>query len=297
MMFRVKKRIMLVTGVILFLVFLMLQPAKAMQGVRQGLLLWYQVVLPSQFPFVTCIHLLLQLQNFSHLPPRLFTFISGMISGYPVGSMTAAQLFEKKQIPQNQLTALAAFCNMAGPLFVIGTLGVGLLQNVTYGYMLLFIQWSVSASLSWLFTHRRTKLQGKRYPAERENRTMQAALPQPGIGRLLGDAVGSAAELMLKIAGFIALFSVILQWVPGYLGGLLEMTNGLQLMAASRLSIKWKLTGCSFILNFSGICVILQSLSAAEKAPVAAGRYMGLKILQGSMAAAVTLAICQILGM
>ncbi|MCI8633040.1 MAG: hypothetical protein HFE64_06135 [Lachnospiraceae bacterium] len=297
MMFIIKKRIMLIAGVILFLVFLMLQPAKAMEGVKQGLVLWYQVVLPSQLPFVVCINLLLQLQNFFCMPPRIFTFISGMISGYPVGSMTAAQLFQQKQIPRDEVTALAALCNMAGPLFVIGTLGVGLLENVYYGYMLLLIQWAGAAVLTLLFTHRRFRIQNKRHPAKRENQTLPAALPQAGLGRLLGDAVGNAAELMLKVAGFIALFSVMLQWIPGYLGSFLEMTNGLRLIAVAKLPIKWKLTACSFLLNFSGLCVILQSLSAAEKAPVAAGRYVMLKILQGGTAAAMTLVICQILGM
>lgn len=289
-----KTRTMLTVGVVLFLCFLFWQPAKAMEGARQGLILWYQVVLPSQFPFIACVNILLQIQSFSHISPHVFNFLSGMISGYPVGSMTAAKLFQEGRLNQKRLTLQAALCNMAGPLFVIGTVGVGLLQNALYGYMLLLIHWACAGSMS-IFCALRNKEKSK--AAGRQKKVRATSRPRLPIGAVLGDAVGGAAEVMLKVAGFITIFSVILQWIPGWIGAPLEMTNGLRLAAYSTLPMKWKLSACSFLINFSGICVILQSLGAAEEAPIAAGWYLLIKLLQGSVSAIVTLGICQILGM
>lgn len=260
-----------------------------MLGAQKGLLLWYQVVLPSQFPFVAGVSLLLQLQSFSRLPPALVCFTSGLISGYPVGAMTAGKLCENGSLSPQKVTALAAFSNMAGPLFVVGTVGVGLLENSSWGYLLLLVHWVSAASLL-LFSAPRKMAAG------RERMAQPAALKRKPIGQMLGDAVGDTAELMLKVGGFITLFSVILQWTPGYAGCLLEMTNGLKLIAGTDLMLRWKLVLCSFLIGFSGVCVLLQSLTAVGRAPVRPGLFLGCKLAQGIWAAVLMWGFCQILG-
>lgn len=276
--------------VVLFLCLLFCQPQRGIEGAREGLLLWYNVVLPAQFPFVVGVRLLLKTAPFKKLPPSLLGFMMGLAAGYPVGSMTIAQLYTQKRISRKNLTPLAAFSNMAGPLFVVGTVGVGLLGSTRWGYCLLLVHW-ISAALFAFF------------PALRESRARRGrsndliAIRKQSIGRMMGDAVGETAELMLKVGGFIVLFSVLRRWVGEAAGALMEMTGGIRWIAGLDLSLKWKLVGCSFLINFSGICILLQSLEAAGDAPVSTGGFIGCKLLQGVTAAGIMLVICQFLKM
>ncbi len=276
--------------VILFLCLLFCQPQKGMDGVREGLLLWYNVVLPSQLPFIMGVRLLLKTALVKKMPPSLMGFVFGLTAGYPAGSMTTAQLYKQGCISRKNLTPLAAFSNMAGPLFVVGTVGIGLLGSARWGYILLVVHW-ISAAAFAIF------------PALRESRAQRgrspdiAAFQKVPIGRLMGDAVGETAELMLKVGGFIVLFSVLRQWVGGVAGALMEMSGGVQWLSRQNWGLKWKLAGCSFLINFSGVCIILQSLGAVGDAPVSAEGFIGYKLLQGVVATGIMLGICQFLRM
>ena len=101
--------------------------------------------------------------------------------------------------------------------------------------------------------------------------------------------------LMLKIAGFIVLFSVLKQWSGGAIGALLELSGGVRWMIGQDIGVQWKLVGCSFLINFSGGCVILQSLGTMEECPISALGFVGWKVVQGILAAGIMLVICQFL--
>ncbi len=276
--------------VILFLCLLFCQPQKGMEGAKAGLLLWYNVVLPSQLPFVMGVRLLLKTDSLKKLPPSMFVFLMGLIAGYPVGSMTVGEMYKQGRINRCALTPLAAFSNMAGPLFVIGTVGAGLIGNAQWGYCLLLIHWISAAALALFPALRASR-------AQRGNLTSVAVFQKNSIGRMMGDAVGETAQLMLKVGGFIVLFSVLGQWTGGAVGALLEMTGGMQWLMRQNLDLKWKLAGCSFLINFSGICILLQSIEAAGEAPVSIWGFLGCKVLQAIIAAGLMLGICQFLRM
>ncbi len=276
--------------VVLFLCLLFCQPQKGMEGAQEGLMLWYNVVLPSQLPFIMGVRLLLKTAPLKKMPPGLFGFILGLIAGYPVGSMTTAQLYKQGRIGSENLTPLAAFSNMAGPLFVVGTVGVGLLGSARWGYCLLMVHW-ISAAMFVAFPALRESR------AQRGRMTEIATVQKESIGRMMGDAVGETAELMLKVGGFIVLFSVLRRWVGDTVGALLEMTGGIRWIAGQDMNLGWKLVGCSFLINFSGICILLQSLEVAGDVPVSTLGFIGCKLLQGVAAAGIMFVICQFLRM
>ena len=291
--------------VFLFLCLQILQPEKAVAGTKEGLLLWYNAVLPAQLPFVMGVQVLMKSFGFHKISPILINFILGMIAGYPMGSMTTAQLYRNGRVSKKNLTALAAFSNMAGPLFVLGTIGVILLENIYYGYLLLVVQWTSAVLLSVrvIFKEKTMQFRNKEIAAELAKQSLSKQdskneiLEKHKIGNLLGDAMGETAQLMLKIAGFIVLFSVLKQWVGGAGGALMEMSSGIRWIVEQNIGIQWKLVGCSFLINFSGFCVILQSLGVMEGSPVSALEFMGRKLLQGFLAAGIMLVICQFLNL
>lgn len=280
--------------VLLFLILLFFQPEKGITGAKEGLVLWYNAILPAQLPFVVGVKLFMKRVSFAKLSPVLGSFAAGVIAGYPMGSMTTAQLYREGLVPKRNLTSLAACSNMAGPLFVIGTVGSAILGNVYWGYILLLVHWSSAAILS-ICLIKKTKGNTKANFKIKKGKLNKIGEEKQSIGFLMGETMGETAELMLKIACFIVLFAVLKQWIGGAGGAILEMSGGIQWLVKQKIDIKWKLVGCSFLINFSGICVILQSLGTMEKVPVSAVKYISCKILQGMLSAGLMLVICQFL--
>lgn len=283
--FVVSESIMFTVMVVLFLCLLVYQPEKAMEGAKMGLLLWYQVVLPAQLPFVLGVKLLFKSCSFGKIPASLLCLLTGMISGYPVGALSTAQLYRQGHISKQNLTRLAAASNMAGPLFVIGTVGTGLLNNVRYGYYLLVVHWMSALSMAAFPAWRERR-------ARRERRTAAAAFQSSTIVDRLGETVSESAELMLKVGIYIVLFSVIRQWVGGPMGALLEITGGIGWIAKKE-NIMLVLTGSSFLINYSGGCVLLQSLGAMGDAPVSPMGFLAYKAFQGFLGAGLMVVFCQ----
>ena len=94
-------------GAVFFLTVLLVYPQTVFEGAREGLLLWFNTVFPAQFPFFVCISLLIELdvlpifqRIFEPFMRRVFglpgeasfVWLSGCISGYPVGAKAAMEL-------------------------------------------------------------------------------------------------------------------------------------------------------------------------------------------------------------
>ena len=283
-------KIMFIVVVVLFLFFLILQPQLVMEGVQEGLLLWYRVVLPAQLPFVIGVKLLFRCCSFRKIPAHLLCMFTGMISGYPIGALSAAQLYQQGRVDSKDLAWLAASSNMAGPLFVIGTVGTGLLQNPLYGYSLLGVHW-MSAWLMCIWGNR------GRFCARRKKKTNAAENSKSFGIQSVNVIVEETAELMLKIAVYIALFAVIRKGCGEIAGALLEITGGIRWLAEQPWDVRYKLSGCSFLINFSGLCILMQSLGVMEKAPVAFGKFILYKGIQGCFGAGIMLLFCHIFSM
>jgi hypothetical protein len=178
-------------------------------------------------------------------------------------------LYQQGRISKRNLTGLAAAANMAGPLFVIGTVGTGLLHNTRYGYYLLAIHW-VSAFIMGAVPAWR---EGR---AQRERKTADFVFLKGSIMGRIGETVSETAELMLKVCVYIVLFSVVRQWIDGPLGALLEVTGGIE-WVTGKADIVMVLVGCSFLINFSGGCVLMQSLGAMEGTPVSVMAFIYIK--------------------
>ncbi|MFQ6978139.1 MAG: hypothetical protein ACLRSD_15170 [Oscillibacter sp.] len=69
----------------------------------------------------------------------------GLCGGYPVGARTAAELVENGALSQEEGERLLAFCNNAGPGFLLGVCGAGVFSSSRAGAALYLIH--VAAAL------------------------------------------------------------------------------------------------------------------------------------------------------
>ena len=119
------------------LLLLFLFPAASFEGAKRGLLLWFNIVLPTLLPFLIFSNLCVQLnitKTFSvflypvlkHIMPispnGCYPIAIGMLSGYPMGAKACADMTSSGKISPAEGQFLLSFCNNASPMFLLNYL-------------------------------------------------------------------------------------------------------------------------------------------------------------------------------
>jgi len=313
---------------VLFLFFvlsLLLFSVSNLDAAKNGLLLWANSVVPTLFPFFVATELLCK-TNFTQILGKFLNkfmkpvfnvpgesaiaIIMGTISGYPVGAKVVCNLYENNFCSKAEAERLIAFTNNSGPIFILGSVGVSLLGNVELGKILL-ISHILSALLVGLifrfWKKNQVNLTFRNYKSESKE-----LVKVSNLGEILGDAIIKSISTILSIGGFVVLFSVILSILSsleiltsatdflvnlgfprnlalGFLTGIIELTNGLQLASSSYSYVPQPCTlTCSFLLGFGGLSVLLQVFSIISKHNISIKPYLYGKLLHGLLSVVVT---------
>ena len=289
-----RRRILPTLGLLGVMALLLLCSADAAQAVRDALALCAQSVIPALFPFFVVSSLFIDLgcaavlgRSLAPVMHRLFgvsgaggtAFLLGIIGGYPVGGRTAGELYRSGQCEREECERLLAFCNNAGPSFILGIAGLGCFGSVRVGAWLYLIHVGAAAMVGLLF--RSTSRQMGR-PKKTET---------PRWADALIEAVRGGAMSMVNICAFVVFFLVILRLFSRFTGiqhgailGIVEMTNGILRLANDRRGFIW----AAGLLGWGGLSVHCQTAAVLSGSGLSLKRYFIGKALQAaiSMAAA-----------
>ena len=289
-----RRRILPTLGLLGVMALLLLCSADAAQAVRDALALCAQSVIPALFPFFVVSSLFIDLgcaavlgRSLAPVMHRLFgvsgaggtAFLLGIIGGYPVGGRTAGELYRSGQCEREECERLLAFCNNAGPSFILGIAGLGCFGSVRVGAWLYLIHVGAAAMVGLLF--RSTSRQMGR-PEKTET---------PRWADALIEAVRGGAMSMVNICAFVVFFLVILRLFSRFAGiqhgailGIVEMTNGILRLANDRRGFIW----AAGLLGWGGLSVHCQTAAVLSGSGLSLKRYFIGKALQAaiSMAAA-----------
>lgn len=289
-----RRRILPTLGLLGVMALLLLCSADAAQAVRDALALCAQSVIPALFPFFVASSLFIDLgcaavlgRSLAPIMRRLFgvsgaggtAFLLGIIGGYPVGGRTAGELYRSGQCEREECERLLAFCNNAGPSFILGIAGLGCFGSVRVGAWLYLIHVGAAVMVGLLF--RSTSRQMGR-PEKTET---------PRWADALIEAVRGGAMSMVSICAFVVFFLVILRLFSRFTGiqhgailGIVEMTNGILRLANDRRGFIW----AAGLLGWGGLSVHCQTAAVLSGSGLSLKRYFIGKALQAaiSMAAA-----------
>ena len=263
--------------VILLALLMLVFPGVTLAGSREGLLLWYQNVLPAQFPFMVCILFLMKSGFVPGGASGPAVFLVGMLSGYPGGAKAVEVLYRQGRISSSRLQWLMSFCNNGGPLFIVGTIGVGLFGSAGIGYKIWIAHLLAAICCAWLFGRRG---RGEIFPIIIEEKGMGGSF-----GALLGECVSETASVMITVGGFMMLYCVLIclgenLWPGGkYLYGLLEMTNGAALLR--ELPREWAVPLCGALISMGGVAVYSQTCAVLQHTSFSGNKYLAAKSVQG----------------
>ena len=252
-----------------------------------------------------------------------YAVLVGFLCGYPMGAKTSASLLSEGRICQDEASYLLAFCNQPSPMFLIGFLCLTLLKEqggISLAAPILAGVYGSAVFISFLYRAMRRlnrhmlrvtsedppPVSPGRHPVcqktvspgvhEKTAPPLRAASLQkttnPSPLTLLETSMMTSFEVMVKIGGYMMLFSVLetfLMRVPipvslrGVAMGFVEMTTGSRQIAVT-LPYPWAAAfGCG-AAAFGGLSGLAQTANVLQDSGLSVRRYFLWKLLQEGLA-------------
>ncbi len=280
-------RLLSVAALILLLRF----PSLAFEGARNGLVLWGSVVIPTLLPFMICSNVIVALNAIRILifPVRRilhrffclsdagsYTFVSGLLCGYPMGARTCSDFMDSNRISGKEGRYLLAICNHPSPMFLLGYAASGLPSSVPVWLLLVcvylpIIPISIAARSCY----------GINGPARSLPVTKESS-------KSFDDSLMDSCEVMVKIGGYIMLFSILALYITklpidlpqhkAVILGLVEMTTGIKAVSQTFTGISGGLW-IGAVTAFGGLSGIFQTKSVIKNAGLSIRHYVAWKVL------------------
>lgn len=195
-------------GFLVLCAVLLLFPSAVKSGVSRGLAVCGNVLVPTLLPFMALAFFLVESGLADSIGRRLGRVTSALfglpgctaagiclafVGGYPAGAAACAKLIEREQLSPHDARRMMRFCVVAGPAFVVGTVGTELLGSPLHGFLLLAAQWAAALFIGVI---------GGRGHRNARSSPPPASPPKPLLSAA-AVAVGDAARAMLTVCGFV----------------------------------------------------------------------------------------------
>lgn len=290
---------------------LVLMPELCMGAAANGINLCLSVVVPSLFPFFICSKILVKngfAQSISkplHFMMRpifnvpgcgAFAFIIGILSGCPVGAKTVIDMYAGNMCTRSEAQRMLCFCNNSGPLFIIGSVAIGMLGFKEVGAILYashIISAIIIGILMGFYKRREVVKDISGYNMEKST-------------DVLSKSVSEAVFLTGYVCGFVIFFAVAVEifkqsgvvdiitcWadnknvISALLYGMCEMTNGISALSTLKITPDL-LCAVSFVVGFGGLSIIMQVYGIIKKYNLSILIFSVAKLFQGIISAFIT---------
>ena len=271
-------------SILLIAIFLLtITPSLSMNTFYDGIRIWATKVLPSLLPFF----ILTKLLSYTHfitsfgkyispLTRRLYgvggasgyVYLMSIISGYPVGAKLLSDLYQSKSITRKQAYTITSFTSTSGPLFILGTVAVGLFDSINIG-IIIIISHYLGALINGIFYR------------HKDESDVQA-LTLSDSTNFLSDSMTNSIISIMTVGGFIALFYMMLQILLSFnffdpisnlfevwgisknittaiICGLVEVTTGAIYLSQISIGTYLIIPILSFLISFGGLSIHAQA--------------------------------------
>src|SRR5690554_6427398 len=135
------------------LLLLVLFPSNSYNAAKNGLFIWFNNVLPALLPFFIGSEILIGLGVVHFIGVLLepimkpvfnvpgvgsFIYTMSITSGYPMGAKITSELRKRNLYSKEEGQRLLALCSTSGPLFIIGSVSIGMFKNPYLGILIVF---------------------------------------------------------------------------------------------------------------------------------------------------------------
>lgn len=243
--------------------------------------LWFYNVLPNIFIFFTLTDILNN-YNFPYYLEKIFgkiiykiyklpsctcyAIFMSMTTGFPGNSKLIKELLDKRKINEYEATRLLTMTHFSNPLFILYTIGNNFLNNQRIGIYILIVHFITNFFIGYIFRNI--------FNISTNNKKEINNSPLPFM-TMLKVSINNTTNTLFNILGIIIFFSLFTTTINHYLnlnvysnmflGGLFEITNGLNLLSKLNINIITKAVISTFFISFGGFSIHMQIMSILHK--------------------------------
>lgn len=279
----IRYKYMLLLYLLFTFIFLLVRyPSIAADGVKNGLSLCFQSLIPSLYPFLIVVELLLStgilMKNnkvldflslkIFRLPYSLNIFFLSCLGGYPVGVTCVSNLVGRGVLNAEEGEKLLNFTVNPSLSFAVAFVGAMLYKSIKAGFVL-YLSVILSSIIIGILSGRKIKI-------NRYTRVMDA-FEEADFSTAFTLSVKKSAVTMFYICSFTVLFSSIcslveiLPFSPEInllIKSVTEVTNGISLAYKAR-----SLPFIASLMSFGGLSVAFQIFSAQGELKIKSIKY------------------------
>lgn len=297
---------------------IVVSPKIYIEAFSNGILVWATILLPTIFPLIFFTKLLTDLgivgtiaskfnitQKLFKTPPiSAYAFMVSILSGYPVGAKVVSDLYGGGYINKNDAFKMCTFTSNSGPMFIYGSVGIGMLFSRALGFIML-----ISHILGAIFNG----ILYRNY--KQKNSTILSKQFEIKNKFSLGETMADSVLSILIIGGFISIFFIIIEIFKVFnifgpiaaffshltsidssifisiFNGILEITHGCLDITSLAISPFATTIICCGIITFGGIATMLQAFAFLQKI----GMRLGFFLLQKTTHTIFSVSICALL--
>ncbi len=299
------------------------RPDYYLASARRGLALYATSVLPSLFPFYFCSLLLTNMgvartvstllgkpisKLYGTPKESAYVLLISMLSGYPVGASTTAELYGAGVFSKDEAKAVSAFASTSGPIFMLGTVGSAIFNDIRVGAVILASHYIAALVNGLIFRIRKSKKRAHQTDSVQNSAEYDPEHSPLGsdADNILSKTISNSTLNMLYVGGYIVLCGMIVDTLPllrldvlleGALGadggraalsllyGAIEMTRGC-LMGAEVVPLPLSVALCAGIISLGGLSVTLQNYTFLSRTGMKASEILLRKFCHALVAAA-----------
>ena len=259
-----------------FLILMLCFPIETFRGATNGLLLWFQTLLPTLLPFMILSNLLIRTNCVFYISRAIRPFIQklfsvsndacyavliGFLCGYPMGAKVIADLHLSGRITRKEGQYLLSFCNNTSPMFIISYIVMQTFKDESLLLVTMLILLLSPIVCSFAFRKFYHISPTSDYVIQSPNNICFDF-------QMFDDAIMNGFETITKVGGYMILFSILFtlgEKLPiAFSLPLLEISNGIPLIMklTSDFSVVYP-----FILgltSFGGLCAVAQTNSMIQ---------------------------------
>lgn len=299
------------------------------ESVKNSTTLFISSIIPSLFPFILFTEVILSLdiiksisKIFGVITKKFFclnknctaAIIIGFLCGYPMGAKTVISLYEKGKISKRDAKLLLCFVNNCNPVFILSTIGISIFSNLSIGVILLLSHYISSIIIAFFVTHipiiHESYDLGKSFLKKDETNTSKEVFKTKetrSFFDILKTSILNSFVTLGMIFGFIILFNLgfsilnefmiklnIDKNISGVISGIFEVTKGCNNVYLLSLNQTQKIVMISFLLGFSGFCILFQVYSVIQEKKFKFKILFFSKLIQGILSSVTTYLLLKI---
>lgn len=268
-------------------------------GIKKGLLISANVIIPSLFPFTVFVLFFIKcnisVKNkfinkiiftlFGYNFDLFIIFVLSLIGGYPIGAKLISELFKSNKIEQKTANIMLLYCVNAGPAFIVSAIGNGILNSYKIGVILLVAHILSSIIMAIILS----KSVSKQKINFKNNGTVIS------LSEGFVESVADASAAVIQICSYVILFSCLSAFIEYFLSGIPIIEKTTYFLEVTLALTKTKnIIFASFLLGFSGISIWFQIFSIAKSININHYKFILGRIIHGALSSAITYVLIKI---